>query len=81
MTPQDLEQIEGRYELQYLYDGGSCLRQDDVQALIAEVHRLWKINEHLIALNRQALARLDKANPTWQDTRDHLNSLSDGSQP
>lgn len=78
MTPDDLLQIKQRYELQYVHDGGETLEQEDIQALIDEVENLWKLRQHLIALNRQTLARLDKQGASWQHQADHLDALQRG---
>lgn len=60
LTDTELAAIESRAELCFRFGDRTALREADVADLIAEVRELHEQRDHLIALNRQSLERLDR---------------------
>jgi hypothetical protein len=60
LSEAELEGIEKRAELCFLYHDRAALRAEDVADLIMEVRELHALRDHLIALNRQHLGVLDR---------------------
>lgn len=58
MSEERLDQIAVRYDLWATYGSRDALKPGDVADLITEVRELRAQRAHLIALNRQYLARL-----------------------
>ena len=59
LTETELAAIEQRADLWFRHGDSTALRAEDVADLITEVRELQSLRQHLIALNRQSMERLN----------------------
>jgi len=59
LTETELAAIEQRADLWFRHGDSTALRAEDVADLITEVRELQSLRQHLIALNRQSMQRLN----------------------
>lgn len=59
LTESELAAIEQRADLAFHYDDHEALRESDIADLVTEIRELWALRKRLLALNQQALDRLN----------------------